>query len=143
MNDKYHKNDKLIREYKEMLRGYIEKRPSGLRKKIAGAIGTNRSFVSQITNPAYRVPIPLHYVHTIISVCHLSPIERTNFLAAYMAAHPEQAELINYREASHEAAFTIDLSVVSDEQSRNMIKHALKTMADTMIPLATTKVNKQ
>jgi len=136
MKDKSQKNDARIRAYKAILQNHIEKQPSGLRKKIANAIGTNRSFVSQITNSTYRVPIPANYVHTIIKVCHLPPVERADFLSAYMAAHPGQAELINIHEFGHADTFTVNLSDVADEELRAAIKTALKSMADAMIALA-------
>lgn len=136
VKDSGRKNDEPVRAYKAILQNHIEKQPSGLRKKIANAIGTNRSFVSQITNSTYRVPIPPNYVHTILEVCHLPPVERADFLSAYLAAHPGQAELINFHEAGNKDTFTINLSGVACEESRAAIRAALKSMADAMIALA-------
>jgi hypothetical protein len=85
--------------YKRLLRTYLDRRPSGTRQRIATAIGTHRSFVSQITNPGYRVPLPAQHVATIMAVCHFSPEERAAFLAAYEAAHPGQ--LIGLAEPEH------------------------------------------
>ena len=127
----------LVAAYKELLRGYLEKRPSGLRKRISDAIGTNRSCVSQITNPKYSVPIPSHYIHKLISVCHLSPKERTEFIASYLEAHPGQAELLENRDVVD--TFTIDLSAVRDESQRNLIKQTLKYTAESLIALASGK----
>ena len=39
-----------------------------------------KSFVSQITNPAYTVPIPATDLTTIFEICHLSAAEREQFL---------------------------------------------------------------
>lgn len=128
--------DELIRAYKDKLRRYLEIRPSGLRKKISDEIGTNRSFVSQITNPRYSVPIPSHYIHKIMDICHLSAVERSEFISAYLAAHPGQAELIGNQSISESDKFKIDLSAVSDMQQREIIKHTLKNMAETLIALA-------
>mgnify|MGYP000606055132 CR=1 FL=1 len=47
-----------VAAYKRMLADIIEKRPSGTRQRLAAALAKNRSFVSQITNPAYATPIP-------------------------------------------------------------------------------------
>ena len=55
------------------------------------ALGKHKSFVSQITNPAYTVPIPAGDLPIIFEICHLSPQEREGFLALYRAAHPERA----------------------------------------------------
>jgi len=124
----------LVAAYKELLRSYLEKRPSGLRKRISDAIGTNRSFVSQITNPKYSVPIPSHYIHTLMSVCHLSPMERSEFLTAYLAAHPGQAELLD--NSAMVDSITIDLSAVKDEAQRSLIKRTLKGTAESLIAMA-------
>lgn len=129
----------LVAAYKELLRGYLEKRPSGLRKRISDAIGTNRSFVSQITNPKYSVPIPSHYVHRLIAVCHLSPAERTEFLTAYLEAHPGQAELLHSNTITETNTISIDLSAVTDEAQRDLIKQTLKYTADSLIALVTGK----
>jgi hypothetical protein len=77
-----------LAEYKAMLRAVIDSRPSGTRQRLAEAIGKNRSFISQITNPAYATPIPLQHLDTIFHICHFSPHEQQAFLTAYRAAHP-------------------------------------------------------
>ncbi|TIU03956.1 MAG: hypothetical protein E5W40_23625, partial [Mesorhizobium sp.] len=48
----------------------------------------HRSFVTQISSPAYSIPIPSKHLPAIFSVCHFSPAERDHFLAAYHQAHP-------------------------------------------------------
>lgn len=83
---------KPVRHYKELLRSVLDSRPSGTRQRLAAALGTNRSFVSQISSPSYRVAIPTHHVETILQVCHFSPAEKSEFLAAYDAAHPNQRQ---------------------------------------------------
>ena len=77
-----------VADYKVVLKAVLENRPSGMRQKLAEAIGKNRSFVSQISNPAYQVPIPARHVALIFEVCHFSPTERAAFLKAYLQAHP-------------------------------------------------------
>lgn len=129
----------LIAAYKELLRGYLEKRPSGLRTRISDAIGTNRSFVTQITNPKYSVPIPSHFVHKLIAICHLSPSERTSFLAAYLEAHPGQSELLENTDLIETDRLIIDLSGVKDTTQRNLIKQTLKYTAESLIALASDK----
>lgn len=79
-----------IAVYKRLLRSLLDRRPSGTRQRIARAIGTHRSFVSQITNPSYKVPLPAQHVPTIMAVCHFSAEERAEFVAAYEAAHAGQ-----------------------------------------------------
>lgn len=80
--------------YKALLRAVIDNRPSGTRQRLAEALGKNRSFVSQIANPAYGTPIPLRHLDTIFHICHFSAAEREAFLAAYRAAHPGRLELV-------------------------------------------------
>jgi hypothetical protein len=80
--------DSNVADYKIILRRVLDNRPSGTRLKLAAALGKNRSFVSQITNPAYLVPIPAKHVTIIFDVCHLSAVERAAFIEAYGRAHP-------------------------------------------------------
>jgi hypothetical protein len=79
-----------IAGYKSLLRSFIERRPSGLRGRLALALGKHKSFVSQIANPAYAVPIPAGDLPIIFDICHLSAPEREGFLALYRRAHPER-----------------------------------------------------
>lgn len=79
-----------IAGYKSLLRSFIERRPSGLRGRLASALGKHKSFVSQIASPAYSVPIPADDLPIIFELCHLSPQERRGFLALYRRAHPER-----------------------------------------------------
>ena len=79
-----------VAEYKRIFREVLDKRPSGMRLRLAHAIGKNRSFVSQISNPAYPVPIPVQHINTIFDVCHFPPPTKTAFLAAYARAHPQR-----------------------------------------------------
>lgn len=134
--EKPDENDDLIGAYKDLIRSYLAIRPSGLRKKISDAIGTNRSFVTQITNPNYRVPIPSQYILKIMDVCHLSAVERSNFMKAYLAAHPGQAELLNAGSSSKESSYTVDLSSVEDADTREMIKRSLRSVAETLIAMS-------
>ena len=71
----------LVRAYKQHLQACIDRRPSGTRQKIAGALGKHKSFVSQITNPAYPSPVPPHHLTTIFEICHFSAEERSAFMA--------------------------------------------------------------
>ena len=50
------------------------------RGRLAMALGKHKSFVSQIANPAYAVPIPAGDLPIIFEICHLSAQERQGFL---------------------------------------------------------------
>lgn len=77
-----------IRAYKTILSQVIDQRPSGMRQRLADALGKHRSFVTQISSPTYSTPIPSKHLPSIFAVCHFSPAERDQFLAAYHQAHP-------------------------------------------------------
>jgi|ERR1700722_14317037 hypothetical protein len=81
-----------VADYKRLLQRVCDNRPSGTRGRLAVALGTNRSFVSQLVNPVYAMPIPAQHLETIFEVCHFSSAERAAFLAAYDQAHPGRRE---------------------------------------------------
>jgi hypothetical protein len=81
-----------VADYKRLLQAVCDNRPSGTRGRLAVALGTNRSFVSQLVNPVYAMPIPAQHLETIFEVCHFSPAERAAFLTAYDQAHPGRRE---------------------------------------------------
>lgn len=76
--------------YKTILAAIIDNRPSGTRQRLADALGKHRSFVTQVTSPAYSTPLPSRHVATVFKVCHFSPSEQERFLKAYQAAHPDK-----------------------------------------------------
>jgi len=79
-----------VAEYKTVLQRVLESRPSGTRQRIAAALARNRSFVTQITSPAYDTPIPARHLDLILEICHFSLAERDAFLGAYRRAHPNR-----------------------------------------------------
>jgi len=82
-------------EYKAILKRVLDNRPSGTRQRLANALGKNRSFISQIANPAYPVPIPVQHLETMFELCHFSQDDRRDFLAAYRRAHPRRFALVH------------------------------------------------
>jgi hypothetical protein len=79
-----------VEAYKSLLREVLERRPSGTRQRLANALSKNRSFVSQISNPTYPVPIPAPHLDVIFEICHFSPVEKKTFLEAFNRAHPNR-----------------------------------------------------
>ena len=126
--------DDLIAAYKTLLRDYLARRPSGTRQKIAKGIGTHKSFVSQVTNPAYRVPLPAPYVPVIMGVCHFSPEERAAFTAAYEAAHP--GSLTVDPPAPNDRGLWIALPDFDNPQQRRQVEAAIRDTAERIIALA-------
>src|SRR5947209_19149870 len=87
-----------VEAYKSLLREVLERRPSGTRQRLANALNKNRSFVSQISNPTYQVPIPAPHLDVIFEVCHFSASEKKAFLEAFQRAHPNR---LKPRRGSH------------------------------------------
>jgi hypothetical protein len=81
-----------VAAYKGVFKAVLDKRPSGMRLRLADALGKNRSFISQISNPTYATPIPAQHLSTIFELCHFSAAEKATFLAAYEEAHPQRAD---------------------------------------------------
>jgi hypothetical protein len=110
-----------VAAYKKMLAEIIDRRPSGTRQRLAEALAKNRSFVSQITNPAYATPIPANHLDRIFEVCHFSATERQDFLLLYAIAHPGRAVGGSKARA---AALGLHLPDLGDDE-RNRKLHSL------------------
>jgi hypothetical protein len=80
-----------VADYKRILQQVLENRPAGTRLRLAESLGKNRSFISQITNPNYSVPIPAAHIERIFEICHFLASEKAQFMAAYQRAHPHRA----------------------------------------------------
>ena len=127
----------LVAAYKTILRAYIDRRPSGTRLKIAEALGKHKSFVSQITNPAYSVPLPAQHVIPIFEICHFSPEERETFLTAYGAAHPAQRGAVKPRArggTSH--VLHIPVPAFDDAETQREVEETIRQFATRVIGLA-------
>lgn len=113
----------LIAAYKAVLRACIDRRPSGIRQKIAQVLGTHKSFVSQITNPSDPTPLPARHLDALIEVCRLSAAEERRFLDAYGAAHEQQRR---HRHAAHRRYKTLHIQVpVLDDPDRQQTLEVL------------------
>ena len=96
MNDAPGRDSKSdhVEAYKTILRKVLDQRPSGTRQRLATALGKNRSFVSQISQPTYPAPIPAAHLEAIFEICHFSPTDRRLFLDAFAHAHPNRLKLM-------------------------------------------------
>lgn len=119
--------DKNVAEYKIILRKVLDNRHSGTRLKLAAALGKNRSFVSQITNPAYLVPIPAKHVAVIFDVCHPSSAERAAFLDAYGRAHPGRLRA-PHREA-RTRVITVTVPELGDDKKNRALEQLIVDLA--------------
>lgn len=130
-----------IAAYKRLLRAYLDRRPSGTRQKLASALGTHKSFVSQVANPAYRVPLPAQHVETIMRLCHFAPEERSAFVAAYRAAHPGAAlgpEADAAPMAPGPLTMRIEVPALGDAERQRAVAETIRELAARIIALAET-----
>jgi hypothetical protein len=102
-----------VSEYKSILAAVLDRRPSGTRQRLAAALAKNRSFISQISNPAYSTPIPANHVDVIFETCHFSADERKAFMSAYGRAHPKRFAVIS--ESQRLKAHTVYLPDLGDD----------------------------
>jgi hypothetical protein len=127
-----------VASYKRILRTYIDRRPSGTRQKIALALGKHKSFVSQITNPAYAAPLPAAHLSAILEICHFSPEERKTFLGAYQAAHPKQRAAALGEPATEKTYdLHIRLPVLEDPRLQKELEATIRQTANRIIALVT------
>ena len=107
-----------VAAYKRLLAAIIDRRPSGTRQRLATALAKNRSFVSQITNPAYPTPIPASHLAQIFEVCHFSGPERQEFTRLYARAHPKKM----LAETPARGAAVIELPDLGDEMRNRKLQ---------------------
>ena len=127
--------------YKSLLKDYLDLRPSGIRQKLALAMGTHKSVISQGTNPNYRVPRPIQHVPAIMRICHFSGEERRRFIEAYERAHPgvsiEETSAPSTMEPTHRF-LQIEIPNLNDPEREAHLADAIQEMASIMISLART-----
>ncbi|MBL8905462.1 MAG: hypothetical protein JNM20_02180 [Rhizobiales bacterium] len=109
--------------YKRLLSDVIDRRPSGTRQRLAAALGKNRSFISQITNPNYLTPIPARHLDTLFEICHFSAEERRRFIEAYTRAHPNRPALVH--DAHKTRAHTVYLPDLGDPGKNLALQSAI------------------
>ncbi len=115
----------LIASYKQTLRQFIDRRPSGIRQKIAEVTGTHKSFISQITNPADGTPLPARHIDAIFEVCHLSQEERSTFLEQYRSAHAEHAR-VSHRARRHMRTLHVQIPVLDDSRKQEALESIIR-----------------
>ena len=116
-----------VAAYKTVLKRVMDTRPSGTRHRLAIALGKNRSFISQIANPVYAVPIPMQHLETIFEVCHFTAGEKREFLAAYAEGHPRRLDLVRKPAATRTLALT--LPDLGDARRNRLLDEAVVEVA--------------
>jgi hypothetical protein len=122
-----------VAAYKTIFKAVLDRRPSGMRLRLAHAIGKNRSFISQISNPAYEIPIPAQHLNTIFEVCHFSPAEKAKFLEAYAEAHPHRAGRLG--DGPRERSVTLHLPDLGSRERNGQLDALLRDFAKRLIAL--------
>ncbi len=122
-----------VAAYKLVFRAVLDKRPSGMRLRLADALGKNRSFVSQISNPAYATPIPPQHLNTIFQLCHFSAGEKAQFLSAYNEAHPQRAEAL--KAGRNERTLTLHVPSLGSAKKDGQFDALLKDFARRLATL--------
>jgi len=126
-----------VAAYKRLLAAVIDLRPSGTRQRLATALGKNRSFISQITNPAYLTPIPAKHLDKLFEICHFSPDEKRRFIDAYTHAHPNRPALVHdsHRIRPH----TIYLPDLGDPDRNARLEHAVDAVVRQIVDVIDTE----
>lgn len=119
-----------LAEYKTILRRVLDSRPSGTRQRLAEALGKNRSFISQISNPAYSTPIPAQHIEHIVKLCHFSPGEKLSFMEAYGRAHPRRAR--QAAETHELRQLVLEVPDLGDAGLNSAYDHLVGEFADKM-----------
>lgn len=126
--------DELVTAYKAILSDIIDLRPSGTRQRLAVALGKHRSFVTQITSPAYATPLPSRHLGTIFQVCHFSEDERSRFLGAYERAHP--GKLPEARGGGGLRHLSIMVPDLGDEKRNRALDEAISAFVQKVAAIA-------
>lgn len=121
-----------VATYKAILRECLDRRPSGTRQRIASALGTHRSFVSQITNPSDPTQIPARHVPLILELVHATDDERARFNNAWAKAHRGPA-------ASNDAplkTISLEIPVLPDRAAQAALEDLIRTTALRLAAIA-------
>jgi len=127
--------------YKRILQDYINQRPSGARIKIAAELNKNKSFVSQITNPSYTIPVPAQHLAVIFDICRFTLKERETFLKAYTAAHPNYQYRVEPAPVAKTGRRTLsfEVPVLEDSAKQRKIETMIKGHAHQLFQLISSK----
>lgn len=106
-----------VSAYKRVFQNVLDSRPSGTRQRLADALKRNRSFITQMANPGYAIPVPARHVATIFEVCHFSPAERSAFMDAYHQAHPRSLVAVTSKTRNRHVHLVLP-DFGSDEKNR-------------------------
>ena len=125
-----------VRRYKLLLQTFLKRRGAGSRQAIAEALGNTRSFVTQITSPAYDLAIPAQHVRRIVELARLEPDEKRMFLDAYVEAHPERAaEVLGPVAGQGSLSVTVEVPSLASEVAQSHLEEAIRRVASAISAL--------
>jgi len=122
-----------VSEYKTQFKLILDRRPSGTRRRLATALGKNPSFISQISNPIYPVPIPPSHIDTLFKICHFSEREKTEFIRSYRQAHP--GRLAADDEKSKQRVVSLSLPDLGDASNNARLDRIIKEFVEQVARL--------
>lgn len=129
--------------YKIKIRELIDRRPSGTKGRLAKAMGTHRSFVSQIINPTNKTPIPAQHLNEIFEICHFSFHEKDSFLKLYYKAHPRTIEGTAPLPDEEGDGIFIEIPTFQSAEMRQMIAETIREFAERIILIANKQTSNQ
>ncbi len=123
-----------VRRYKLLLQTFLKRRGSGSRQAIAEALGNTRSFVTQITSPAYDLAIPAQHVRRIVELARLEPDEKRMFLDAYVEAHPERAaDVLGPTLAEGARSVAVEVPTLATESAQRRLEETIQRVAAEIV----------
>lgn len=125
-----------LSSYKTLLRELIDRRPSGTRQRLAEAMGTHKSFISQVINHKHRVPLPAQHIPALFRTCHFTEQEQRLFLDLYRQAHPTQATGLDDFTDVERNVLRIHLPDFDDGETAAEVETTIREVADRIIRLA-------
>ncbi len=122
-----------VAAYKRELREIVNRRPSGIRRRLANAFDTHPSFVSQVTNPRLRIPLPSHHLPALFRVCHFTTDETERFLQLYERAHPGASAKLQNQEQNIKNEVRISLAAIANPEARIEAESMIRNFATQII----------
>lgn len=126
-------NSEHVVNYKTILRSVIAERPSGMGRRLSDALEKNRSFVSQISNPKYPIPVPHKHLELIFKVCGFSTKQKDAFLEEYYLAHPKYVDKGDADNQILEKERTITLPQTGDARIDDEIERLVVGLVKDMV----------
>jgi len=124
----FHAEADLVSAYKTLFKEILDRRPSGTRRRLAVALGKNPSFISQISNPVYPVPVPPSHIDTLFQICHFSDTERSQFIRMYRRAHP--GRLVEHHSGSRQRKVSFKLPDLGDPDDNARLDQIVKEFVE-------------